>query len=100
MIDALAIPGLAVHGVLDCMGYRRESSHVDAIERMNVLDIDLVDSKDLIGGKGLVGGEDVIDGKELQDGGDADETTKNVVGSGSKELSVTLTEVDDSSDDL
>lgn len=46
LIDAVQIHGLKVHAVGDCLGWRRESSHLSALKKMDDMRVNVVTSKE------------------------------------------------------
>jgi nicotinamidase-related amidase len=49
VLDALKVPELSVHVVEDCLGWRRQTSHQKALDKMGALDVKLVKGSDILG---------------------------------------------------
>jgi nicotinamidase-related amidase len=49
VLDALKVPELSVHVVEDCLGWRRQTSHQKALDKMGALDVKVVKGSDMLG---------------------------------------------------
>lgn len=49
IIDAVKLGGMEIAAVTDCMGWRRENTHEEALERLKELEVvKMVESKDIL----------------------------------------------------
>ncbi|KAH7905723.1 Isochorismatase-like protein [Hygrophoropsis aurantiaca] len=48
LIDAVQLPGFNIHVVSDCLGWRKEKSHLRALERMKDMGVNVADSNEIL----------------------------------------------------